>query len=80
MSGQVYVDGQKADKPGISYEESAALEVRGASCPYVSRGGLKLENAVNNFGITLQDKICMDMGAYTGGITDCMLQNGAKKV
>ena len=80
MSGQVYVEGQKADKPGTSYEETVSLEVRGATCPYVSRGGLKLEKAMQNFPITLADKTTMDIGASTGGFTDCMLQNGAKKV
>ena len=80
MSGQVYVDGQKADKPGISYEESAALEVRGASCPYVSRGGLKLEKALRNFGVDPTGYVCSDSGASTGGFTDCLLQQGAKKV
>lgn len=80
MSGQVYVAGQKADKPGISYEESAAIEVRGAVCPYVSRGGLKLEKALRNFGIRPTDYVCSDSGASTGGFTDCLLQQGAKKV
>ncbi len=80
MSGQVYVDGQKADKPGISYEETVALEVRGATCPYVSRGGLKLEKALRDFGIQPIDYVCSDSGASTGGFTDCLLQQGAKKV
>ena len=80
MSGQVYVDGQKADKPGISYEESVSLEVRGATCPYVSRGGLKLEKALRDFGIQPLDYVCSDSGASTGGFTDCLLQQGAKKV
>ena len=80
MSGLVYVTGQKADKPGMSFEESVDIEVRGATCPYVSRGGLKLEKAINNFDFDLKDKITMDIGASTGGFTDCMLQNGAKKV
>jgi 23S rRNA (cytidine1920-2'-O)/16S rRNA (cytidine1409-2'-O)-methyltransferase len=80
MAGIVYVDNQKVDKAGEEVKEDAVIEVRGNACPYVSRGGLKLEKAVNNFGLILQDKICMDMGASTGGFTDCMLQNGAKKV
>lgn len=80
MSGMVYVDGQKADKPGISYAESAQLEVRGAVCPYVSRGGLKLEKALRDFGIEPVDYVCSDSGASTGGFTDCLLQKGAKKV
>jgi len=80
MSGQVYVDGQKADKPGTSYEETVALEVRGASCPYVSRGGLKLEKALRDFGVDPAGFVCSDSGASTGGFTDCLLQQGAKKV
>ena len=80
MAGIVYVDNQKVDKAGEEVKEDAVIEVRGNACPYVSRGGLKLEKAVNNFGLILQDKICMDMGASTGGFTDCMLQSGAKKV
>lgn len=80
MSGHVYVDGQKADKPGTSYEESAQLEVRGAACPYVSRGGLKLEKALRDFGVNPAGYVCSDSGASTGGFTDCLLQQGAKKV
>lgn len=80
MSGNVYVDGQKADKPGVSYEEHVALEVRGATCPYVSRGGLKLEKALRNFGVDPTGYVCSDSGASTGGFTDCLLQQGAKKV
>ena len=80
MSGNVYVDGQKADKPGVSYEEHIALEVRGATCPYVSRGGLKLEKALRNFGVDPTGYVCSDSGASTGGFTDCLLQQGAKKV
>lgn len=80
MSGLVYVDGQKADKPGVSYEEHVSLEVRGAVCPYVSRGGLKLEKALRNFGIKPVGYVCSDSGASTGGFTDCLLQQGAKKV
>ncbi len=80
MAGLVYVDNQKADKPGVSYPENVKLEVRGGTPRYVSRGGLKLEKAVNTFGILLDGKITMDIGASTGGFTDCMLQNGAVKV
>ena len=80
MSGQVYVDGQKADKPGISYEENVTLEVRGATCPYVSRGGLKLEKALRDFGVDPTGYVCSDSGASTGGFTDCLLQQGARKV
>ena len=80
MSGLVYVDGQKADKPGISYEETVQIEVRGAACPYVSRGGLKLEKALRDFGVKPTDYVCSDSGASTGGFTDCLLQQGAKKV
>lgn len=80
MAGQVYVDNQKADKCGTSYEENVNLEVRGSVLKYVSRGGLKLEKAIRNFDFDLNDKITMDIGASTGGFTDCMLQNGAKKV
>ena len=80
MAGQVYVDNQKADKCGQSYDENCKIEVRGATLKYVSRGGLKLEKAINNFDFDLNGKITMDIGASTGGFTDCMLQNGAKKV
>lgn len=80
MAGQVYVDGQKADKPGEIVSETAELEVRGKAIPYVSRGGLKLEKAMTEFPIRLEGKVCMDVGASTGGFTDCMLQNGAAKV
>ena len=80
MSGQVYVDGQKADKAGISYEETVSIEVRGETCPYVSRGGLKLEKALRDFGIDPTGYVCSDSGASTGGFTDCLLQQGAKKV
>ncbi len=80
MSGMVYVDGQKADKPGVSYEENVSLEVRGAVCPYVSRGGLKLEKALRDFGVNPTGYVCSDSGASTGGFTDCLLQQGAKKV
>ena len=80
MAGQVYVDNQKADKCGAAYDENVQLEVRGNTLAYVSRGGLKLEKAIKSFDLDLKDKITMDIGASTGGFTDCMLQNGAKKV
>ena len=80
MAGQVYVQNQKSDKPGTSYTEAVEIEVRGSGLAYVSRGGLKLEKAMRVFPIRLQDKTAMDIGASTGGFTDCMLQNGAKKV
>ena len=80
MAGQVYVNGQKADKPGISYEENVEIEVRGVTCPYVSRGGLKLEKALRDFGVKPDGFVCSDSGASTGGFTDCLLQQGAKKV
>ena len=80
MSGLVYVDGQKADKPGISYEETVSVEVRTGGCPYVSRGGLKLEKALRDFGVKPEGFVCSDSGASTGGFTDCLLQQGAKKV
>ena len=79
MSGIVYVDGQKEDKAGSMFEDTALVEVRGSTLKYVSRGGLKLE-AMEQFGVGLSGKVCMDVGASTGGFTDCMLQNGAKKV
>ena len=80
MSGNVYVNGQKADKPGVSYEETVDIEVRGAVCPYVSRGGLKLEKALRDFGVDPTGFVCSDSGASTGGFTDCLLQQGASKV
>ncbi len=80
MSGIVYVDGQKEDKAGSTFEETAAIEVRGTTLKYVSRGGLKLEKAMTHFGLDLTGKVCMDVGSSTGGFTDCMLQNGAVKV
>lgn len=80
MSGDVYVDGQKEDKAGTMFPETVKIEVRGNTLPYVSRGGLKLEKAMNYFGVALDGKVCMDVGASTGGFTDCMLQNGAVKV
>lgn len=80
MSGLVYINGQRVDKPGTSVPNDAAIEVRGNAIPYVSRGGLKLEKAMATFPIDLNGTICGDIGASTGGFTDCMLQNGAKKV
>ena len=80
MSGNVYVDGQKEDKAGQSFPDTAVIEVRGTTLKYVSRGGLKLEKAMQNFDVTLEGRICMDVGSSTGGFTDCMLQNGAIKV
>lgn len=80
MSGLVYVQGQKADKPGMSFEENSEIEVRGATCPYVSRGGLKLEKALRDFGVDPTGFVCSDSGASTGGFTDCLLQQGASKV
>ncbi|MGI6030451.1 MAG: TlyA family RNA methyltransferase [Eubacteriales bacterium] len=80
MSGIVYVNNQKSDKAGNLVEESAVIEIRGNTLPYVSRGGLKLEKAMALWDIHLQGRICMDIGASTGGFTDCMLQNGAGRV
>ena len=82
MAGDVFVNGQREDKPGTSFDETkiTSLEVKGNELPFVSRGGLKLDKAVKNFGFSLQDAVCMDIGASTGGFTDCMLQNGASKV
>jgi len=80
MSGIVFVDGQKEDKAGSFFPEDCQIEVRGSTLKYVSRGGLKLEKAIREFSIDPAGKICMDVGASTGGFTDCMLQNGAVKV
>ena len=81
MSGLVYVNDQKADKPGVSYEETVLVEVRNCGgCPYVSRGGLKLEKALRDFGVDPTGYVCSDSGASTGGFTDCLLQQGASKV
>ena len=80
MAGNVYVDGQKEDKAGTKVAVNADIEVKGSQMKYVSRGGYKLEKAINEFGVELEGKICLDIGASTGGFTDCMLQNGAKKV
>ena len=80
MEGKVYVDGQKVDKAGEKVNSDANIEYRGDTLKYVSRGGLKLEKAMNEYDISLENKVCMDIGASTGGFTDCMLQNGACKV
>lgn len=82
MAGNVFVNGQREDKPGTTFDESKIeqIEVKGSSLKYVSRGGLKLEKAMQQFPITLKEKVCMDIGASTGGFTDCMLQNGASRV
>lgn len=80
MAGQVYVAGQKEDKAGSLFAGEAVIEVRGNGLKYVSRGGLKLEKAIDVFGVMLEGKVCMDIGASTGGFTDCMLQNGARRV
>lgn len=81
MSGNVFVDGQREDKAGATFdEEKAEITIKGNTLKYVSRGGLKLEKAIDCFGVNVQDAVCMDIGASTGGFTDCMLQNGAAKV
>lgn len=80
MAGEVYVNGQKADKSGMEVDITANIEVRGSACPYVSRGGLKLEKALKNFGVDPTGYVCSDSGASTGGFTDCLLQQGASKV
>lgn len=80
MEGKVYVDGQKVDKAGEKVSSNANIEYRGETLKYVSRGGLKLEKAMKTYNISLENKVCMDIGASTGGFTDCMLQNGASKV
>lgn len=80
MAGLVFVDNQRCDKAGVDVKDDAKIEVKGNPIPYVSRGGLKLEKAMKNFGLTLENKVCMDIGSSTGGFTDCMLQNGAVKV
>ncbi len=80
MAGQIFVNNEKFDKPGTTIKYTDKIELRGSTLKYVSRGGLKLEKAVENFNLDLSDKICADIGASTGGFTDCMLQNGAKKV
>ncbi len=80
MSGNVFVDQQREDKAGTTFPEKVHIEVRGQAMKYVSRGGYKLEKAIEQYGVSVQDKICMDVGSSTGGFTDCMLQNGASKV
>ena len=80
MAGSVFVDGQRVDKPGTAVPNDAHIEVRGKTLRYVSRGGLKLEKAMQVWPITLEGKTCADIGSSTGGFTDCMLQNGARKV
>lgn len=80
MEGNVFVENQREDKAGSAFDTEVQIEIKGNTLKYVSRGGLKLEKAMTHFGVELQDKICMDIGASTGGFTDCMLQNGAKKV
>lgn len=80
MAGSVYLNGQKALKGGVAVRDTDVIEVRGSVNPYVSRGGLKLAKAVKSFGLSLENCICMDIGASTGGFTDCMLENGAAKV
>lgn len=80
MSGNVFVDGQREDKAGSTFAESVTIEVKGITSKYVSRGGFKLEKAVEQYGVLLEGKVCMDVGSSTGGFTDCMLQNGAGKV
>ena len=80
MSGNVFVNSCREDKAGSMFDEKAVIEVKGNTLKYVSRGGLKLEKAMDNFSVSLSGKICMDVGASTGGFTDCMLQNGAVKV
>lgn len=80
MAGLVFVRGQRSDKAGTSYDTECEITVKGDTCPYVSRGGLKLARAMEVFHISLKDAVCGDIGASTGGFTDCMLQNGAKKV
>lgn len=80
MAGQVFVDGQREDKAGTSFPEEVQIEIRGHKMPYVSRGGLKLEKAMKHFDVTVEGKVCTDVGSSTGGFTDCMLQNGAVKV
>jgi len=81
MTGNVFVNGQREDKAGTTFdEEKASIEIKGHTMKYVSRGGYKLEKAIDVFGVDVRDKVCMDIGSSTGGFTDCMLQNGAVKV
>lgn len=79
MEGNVFVENEREDKAGSMFDTEAKIEIKGNTLKYVSRGGLKLEKAMTHFDIELNDKVCMDIGASTGGFTDCMLQNGAKK-
>lgn len=80
MAGNVFVEGQREDKAGSMFAESVSIEVKGLALKYVSRGGLKLEKAIEQYGLDLNDSVCMDVGSSTGGFTDCMLQNGSRKV
>ena len=80
MSGNVFVEGQREDKAGTTFSDEVQIEIKGHTMPYVSRGGLKLEKAITNFDVDLEGKVCTDVGSSTGGFTDCMLQNGARKV
>lgn len=80
MSGNVFVEGQREDKAGSSFSDEVQIEIKGNTMPYVSRGGYKLEKAIANFDVTVEGKVCTDVGSSTGGFTDCMLQNGAVKV
>ena len=80
MSGCVFVEGQREDKAGTTFSDEVSIEIKGHTLPYVSRGGLKLEKAMDKFEVDVKDKVCTDVGASTGGFTDCMLQNGASKV
>lgn len=80
MEGKVFVENQREDKPGTNFDENSKIELHGKKLAYVSRGGLKLEKALKTFPVKLDGAVCMDIGASTGGFTDCMLQNGASKV
>ena len=80
MAGNVFVNGQREDKAGTTFPEDVQIEVRGPALRYVSRGGLKLEKTMKHFDVSVEGKVCTDVGSSTGGFTDCMLQNGAKKV
>lgn len=80
MSGNVFVEGQREDKAGTTFSDEVQIEIKGHTLPYVSRGGLKLEKAMKNFDVSMEGKVCTDVGSSTGGFTDCMLQNGAVKV
>ena len=78
MAGNVFVEGQREDKAGTTFPDTVQIEVRGHVLPYVSRGGLKLEKAIANFDVSVDGKVCTDVGSSTGGFTDCMLQNGVR--